>query len=152
MANAGWFSKGNKAARGHGRRTVEERYLGLPARAIPPEKLEGVLRAVADKAIGGDLKAAEIVIRLTYGTDPVLTRKLAADLAAELKRVRSGQPADGSEPAAGGGAPGNVAGQPAAGGAAPRPVAGPDAGEPGAGPVADERAVLPLFADVNVGI
>jgi hypothetical protein len=145
------FKPGGKGGPGRPKRSVEEEYLRIGTEAVPPEKVQAILAKLADQAAAGDVRAAQVVIRFLYGGDPVLTRKLMAQLAEEIERVRRGELANGSDPAAGGGAAADGAAEPAAGGAGPRPEPGADEGGPDAGRMADGPIALPLFSGVDAG-
>jgi hypothetical protein len=80
---------GNPHARGRPKRSVEESYLSIGTEAVPPHKVRDILAKLADRAAKGDVRAAQVVIKFLYGDDPVLTRKLMAQLAEELTRLRA---------------------------------------------------------------
>jgi hypothetical protein len=141
MANPtgkGGFKPGHSGGPGRPRRSVEQAYLDLGTGAVPPEKVRNILVKLADLAGAGDVRAAQVVIKFLYGDDPVLTRRLMAQLAEEIEKVRRGELANRGQPPPSGGPAPNGAVKPPAGPAAGGP--GPDS-QPGGDdgrPVADE--------------
>jgi hypothetical protein len=84
---------------------VEESYLRIGVEAVSPEDVRAILQTLTDKAKGGDLRAAELVLRFLFGADAVVTRQLAADLETELEKFRHERNAEGNGAAARGGGP-----------------------------------------------
>jgi hypothetical protein len=139
------FAKGNPGGPGRPKKCVEEAYLDIGTEAVPPDKLREILGTLADKAGKGDVRAAQVIIKFLYGDDPVLTRKLMAELAEEIVRVRRGELANRGQPAPGGGPQADGAGEPLAGPATGRPEPDPEPGRDDAGRLASDPATLPLF-------
>lgn len=93
----GTVAKGNKAAKGHGkgrtgRQTLAEetRYMQAIRQGLPPERLSEVIEAVVKEALGGNIKAAELLLKYVVGK-PVEYKPPDADkpTAIEITWVRA---------------------------------------------------------------
>jgi hypothetical protein len=145
----GRFRKGWGGGPGRPARAVEDKYLAALSRAVTGKDIEEIVKAAVEAAKNGDGPARACVLKLVFGDDPVMLRRLAEELA-ELRREvlghavgtdHAGEGTGAAAPAAG-----PAVGQPDTGGAPHGPVGGVDEGGLRPGPVAEESAVLPLFA------
>jgi hypothetical protein len=94
------FQPGHAGGPGRPKRSVEEAVLKAAVGAVPAARVAKILKAMADKAENGDVKAAALVLHFLFGNDPALTRQLGAELAAELEKVKERNARAGNNPPA----------------------------------------------------
>jgi hypothetical protein len=146
MANRtgrGQFQKGNRGGPGRPKRSVEEAYFHAATQAVPPEKVRKILTRLADRAASFDVRAAALVLRFLFGPDPVLTRRLMAELTEAIEQVRRSILANPGQPVTNGSPQANGVVESSAGPALLGPEAESGTGGDGTGLLADGSA--PLF-------
>jgi hypothetical protein len=89
MANTsgkGWFKRGNTMSVGKGRPRKVLTYQEAAVAAVGRARWRKVIAKVCEQALGGDLRASALLVKLVCGDAPAEQAALAAQLRAEVKR------------------------------------------------------------------
>jgi len=148
----GRFVAGNPGGPGRPKKAVERAYLDELVDVVTAREWRAIVRKAVTDAKDGDAAARAWLSRHLLGDDPPAVASLVEELRAELERLRHGNGAyeRGTAPA-GRGAATNGDGKSAAGATTAGPGPGDDPCGSGSGCVAEDGAVLPLFAGAVAG-